>query len=208
VTVAGAGGSAVTTAVDEWRRHWTLPVAAALGYSAAVLHTYTIGAFVAPLQEFGWSRAQMCEIGVPRVNILTLDPDLSRNVDQLAKFPDMAHSRGLQSTLEFLPGLTVCDLPVALAVVRQVNRSHFRVLIDAMHLFRSGSSAADDPSLIGYVQICDIPRVSKTGKYADEARFERLPPGEGELPLAELIKAGVPLQRSLAAFVSATRTLI
>jgi sugar phosphate isomerase/epimerase len=172
----------------------------------------------------------MCEIGAPRVNILTLDPDTSQSVEQCGTFAELAHARGLEVTLEFLPGLSVCDLISALAVVRQVNRPYFRVLIDAMHLYRSGGTAADvaavDPGLIGYVQLCDVPRVSKTGNYADEARFERLPPGAGELPLAELIaavpkevtlalevpmvgraKAGVPLVRSLAECVAATRAL-
>jgi len=47
-------------AAAEWRSFWTLPVAAALGYSIAVLHTYSLGAFFAPLQqEFGWTRAQI-----------------------------------------------------------------------------------------------------------------------------------------------------
>ena len=47
-------------ALAEWRNFWTLPMAAALGYSIAVLHTYSLGAFIAPLQqEFGWSRAQI-----------------------------------------------------------------------------------------------------------------------------------------------------
>jgi len=46
-------------AAGEWRRFWTLPIAAALGYSVAVLHSYSLGSFIAPLQsEFGWSRAQ------------------------------------------------------------------------------------------------------------------------------------------------------
>lgn len=41
----------------EWRRFWYLPLVAALAYSSAVLHTYGIGPFIAPLQsEFGWSR--------------------------------------------------------------------------------------------------------------------------------------------------------
>lgn len=48
----------------EWRSFWTLPVAAAFGYSAAVLHAYSLGPFVEPLQqEFGWSRAQI-SIGI------------------------------------------------------------------------------------------------------------------------------------------------
>jgi len=48
------------SALKEWRSFGSLPVAAAIGYSTAVLHTYGIGAFVAPLQqEFSWSRAQI-----------------------------------------------------------------------------------------------------------------------------------------------------
>jgi MFS family permease len=52
--------STPASAGAEWRNYWWLPVAAAFGYSTAVLHTYTIGPFIAPLQqEFGWSRAQI-----------------------------------------------------------------------------------------------------------------------------------------------------
>jgi MFS family permease len=43
----------------EWRKYWFLPFAAALGYSNAVLHVYSIGPFFAPVsEEFGWTRAQ------------------------------------------------------------------------------------------------------------------------------------------------------
>src|SRR5262245_32013485 len=52
--------STTQTAAAEWRGYWFLPLAAALGYSTAVLHTYSIGPFIGPLQqEFGWSRAQI-----------------------------------------------------------------------------------------------------------------------------------------------------
>ncbi len=48
------------TAGQEWRRYWTVPVAALLGYSTSSLHTYGLGAFVEPLQEAcGWSRARI-----------------------------------------------------------------------------------------------------------------------------------------------------
>ena len=43
-------------------------------------------------------------------------------------------------------------------------------------------------AMIGYAQLCDVPRVSKSPNYADEARYERLPPGEGELPLREFVR--------------------
>jgi MFS family permease len=54
--VKGAAGSAAA----EWRSFWYLPIAGALGYATSVLHVYSLGPFVAPLQqEFGWSRAQV-----------------------------------------------------------------------------------------------------------------------------------------------------
>jgi MFS family permease len=47
-------------AAAEWRGFWFLPLAAALGYSTSVLHVYSIGPFIGPLQrDFGWSRAQI-----------------------------------------------------------------------------------------------------------------------------------------------------
>jgi sugar phosphate isomerase/epimerase len=135
----------------------------------------------------------MRELGIGRVNVLSLDPQASRGFDQCASFAQLAEQRGLQATLEFVPGLPIGDLPTALAAVHHVGKSNFRLLIDAMHVFRSGSQvsevAAIDPSLIGYVQLCDVPRVSTFANYGDEARYERLPPGKGELPLLELLRA-------------------
>ena len=47
-------------AIAEWRSFWFLPFAAALGYSTSVIHVYSIGPFIEPLQQaFGWSRAQI-----------------------------------------------------------------------------------------------------------------------------------------------------
>jgi sugar phosphate isomerase/epimerase len=135
----------------------------------------------------------MRELGAPAVNILSLEPDMNRGFDQCALFAQMAHARGLRATLEFVPSLPIGDLSSALAAVRHVGQPHFGVLIDAMHVFRSGSKVADvaaiEPGLIGYVQLCDVPLVSKSTSYADEARYERLPPGKGELPLQQLLGA-------------------
>jgi sugar phosphate isomerase/epimerase len=62
-----------------------------------------------------------------------------------------------------------------------------------MHFVRSGASVSDlvalDPDLIGYAQLCDVPLVSKFDQYMDEARYARLPPGKGELPLREIVRA-------------------
>jgi sugar phosphate isomerase/epimerase len=133
------------------------------------------------------------ELGAVRINTVSLDPDMARTLDQFAVTVEMAAARGMEATTEFAPGLTVSDLATALKVIRHVGRSDFRLLIDTMHFIRSGSSPADlaalDPGLIGYVQLSDAPRVSKFSSYMQEAMTERLVPGQGELPLFEILQA-------------------
>lgn len=135
----------------------------------------------------------MRELGVRRVNVLSIDPDLGRSFDQLALFAEMSGARGMEATLEFGPRLAVSNLQTALAALRYAGRPTFRLLIDAMHCVRSGASASDlaalDPALIGYMQLCDVPLVSRFDEYMDEARFERLAPGKGELPLIDLTRS-------------------
>jgi sugar phosphate isomerase/epimerase len=105
----------------------------------------------------------------------------------------MAEARGLKVTIEFAPVLPVANLDQALALVAAVNRPDFRVLVDAMHFFRSGGDvaglAALDPDVIGYAQLCDAPLVAEEPDYMREATFERRVPGAGELPLAAFVAA-------------------
>ncbi|MFI6774344.1 hypothetical protein [Nocardia sp. NPDC050412] len=65
-----------------------------------------------------------------------------------------------------------------------------------MHLIRSGATPSDlatlDPNLIGYVQICDVPRYPTIPDYMAESMTERLGPGAGELPLFEILSAIPP----------------
>ncbi|MCV7381750.1 xylose isomerase [Mycobacterium alsense] len=141
----------------------------------------------------------LAELAVPRINVVSLDPDLARSFDQFAILTDLAARRGIQTVVEPVPGLTVCDLPTALQAVRHVARREFGVLIDTMHLARSGSGAADvaavDDDRIGYAQLNDTtlrPRGDKHMQhmgYMEEAMFERMVPGEGELPLRDILSA-------------------
>lgn len=135
----------------------------------------------------------MRELGVPSINIVPIDPDWARSIEQLSLFAAMAAANGLGATLEYMPGMRIGDLPTAVAAVREVDNPNLRLLIDAMHLFRSGAGTTDlaalPPEMIGYVQLCDVPVISKHASYADEARYYRLSPGEGELPLQHFIDA-------------------
>lgn len=135
----------------------------------------------------------MVELGASRINVVSLDPDLSRSFDQFAALAEFAAERGLGTVVEPVPGLTVGDLPTALAAVAHVGRPDFQLLIDTMHLVRSGSSAADlaaiDPSLVGYAQLNDTTLQPRADNYMAEAMFERMVPGEGELPLHDILSA-------------------
>jgi sugar phosphate isomerase/epimerase len=147
----------------------------------------------ADVRECGRDLAIMSELGVGRINTVTLDPDLTRSIDQFGALAEMAAALGIETTLEFGPGLSVPDLPTALEAIRAVGRPDFRLLIDTMHLVRSGSGADDlaalDPEIFGYVQLSDVPLVTKFPSYMDEAMFQRMVPGTGELPLLEILAA-------------------
>lgn len=49
----------MSAAAAEWRNHWTLPLAAAIGYATSVIHIYGLGPYIEPISaEFGWTRTQ------------------------------------------------------------------------------------------------------------------------------------------------------
>lgn len=134
----------------------------------------------------------MLGLGAGRVNIVSMDPDLPRSLDQFGLFAELAAAAGMTEIVsEFAPVLTVRDLPMALDALQHVGRSDFRLLIDTMHLCRTGGTAADlaalDPDLIGYIQLCDAPEKPVIADYMQEAMTERLTPGEGELPLKDIL---------------------
>jgi sugar phosphate isomerase/epimerase len=133
------------------------------------------------------------ELGVPRINVVSLDPDLERSFDQLGWLAEMAASCGIETELEFVPIFTIADLATAEAAVRHVGRADCRIMFDTMHFGRSAAPISDlaavDPRLIGYVQLCDALRVAIIEDYMEEAVFERMVPGEGELPLLDMLTA-------------------
>ena len=136
----------------------------------------------------------MAELGIPRINTVSLEADRARTFDELAVLTGLAADRGLLTSVEPVPGLAIADLPTAMAAVEHVGRDEISLLIDTMHVARSGAGADDLRSLpaerIGHIQLCDVP-LRSTGQYnyAEEAMYYRMAPGEGELPLAEMLAA-------------------
>jgi sugar phosphate isomerase/epimerase len=145
------------------------------------------------MQDAAADIALFAEIGAKRVNALSIDPDVSRTIDQLGIFAELAAVAGMDATLEYMAGTAVGTLGKALAVIEAVGQPNLTLLLDCLHFARSGGRPADlaavDPALIGYLQLCDAPDKPLDKDYGDDARDNRLPPGDGALPLAEILKA-------------------
>jgi len=131
-----------------------------------------------------------CELAAERINMVSFDPDYHRSCDLFAEIAAMATGRGLRCVIETGSG-PMRSLPDAVHAVRHIGLPDVRLLLDCMHVFRQGNVMEDvaalDPAMIGYVQLCDVPASPALPIYADEAMYERLPPGEGDLPLAPFL---------------------
>lgn len=136
-------------------------------------------------------------LGATRLGVNGEDPELDRFTEKFAQLCDLAKPYGMEVDLEFMVWRPIQNIHVAEKVVRTAGRHNAKILIDTLHLARSGGTLADvqalDPKLIGAMQICDAPWVGplphETSAIIAEARSGRLPPLEGELSLVELVRA-------------------
>lgn len=135
----------------------------------------------------------MAELGARRINAICVEDDLEMAKDQLAGLSEMTMARGMVFTIEFTPPSGINSFETALEVCRYIGQGKARVLVDAMHFFRTGGTVeklkAVDPEWIGYAQLCDGRLAAWDDGYFGEAMFARQVPGEGELPLREWIAA-------------------
>jgi sugar phosphate isomerase/epimerase len=135
----------------------------------------------------------MAELGAAQINTLSFDPDRSRTFDQLAMLTEMAAERGIGTTIEMAPRATIGDPTTVVAAIEHVGRPDLRLTVDTMHWARAGYGAVElrelGPEKIGYVQLSDTTRTPRMKSYMQEATYERMAPGDGELPLAEILGA-------------------
>jgi sugar phosphate isomerase/epimerase len=154
-------------------------------------------------------------LGASYVNVITADPDVHHCHDTFAALAAAALPYGLRVSVEamsYTPVKTVADA-AALAAGTPGG-----IIVDPLHLQRSGGTPADlralDTAVLAYYQLCDAllapphdqPRpatlpmgqsVEGISDLALEARAGRLLPGDGELPLTEIIDS-VPWGRPIS----------
>ena len=140
-------------------------------------------------------------IGARHILFTSRLKDQVRTTDRYQQVCEMARPHGINVVCEFLPIFPLNTLSMAAEIVADSRATNGGVLIDNLHLSRSGSSVEDVQAmpikLFPYLQICDAvaERPADFGGLLDEALNGRLCPGEGSLPIAELLQAipDVPL---------------
>jgi sugar phosphate isomerase/epimerase len=141
------------------------------------------------------------EIGARHVLVASGPADRFAVLDRFGVLCDRAAAAGTTVVLEFLPIFTIGTLNAALRIVAEAARPNSGLLVDTLHLARSGGHPADlrrvPRPLLRYLQIADAvgPAPTTPESLREEALHGRLLPGDGELPLgATLAEApDVPL---------------
>jgi len=140
-------------------------------------------------------------IGARHILFTSRLKDQVRTTDRYQQVCEMARPHGIKVVCEFLPIFPLNTLSMAAEIVATANVTNGGVLIDNLHLSRSGSSIEEvramPTELFPYLQICDAVTECPVdfGALLDEALNGRLCPGEGSLPVIELLQAvpDVPL---------------
>lgn len=139
--------------------------------------------------------ADAASLNARRLSVCGDDPVGERLVANFADLCDRAARHGIAVDLECMSWRQVGSLPDALAIIEAAGRPNAGVLVDALHLARGGGTPemvrSAHPSRIRHVQLCDA-RAERPGTpegLVAEARAGRLLPGEGELPLRELLSS-------------------
>jgi sugar phosphate isomerase/epimerase len=135
-------------------------------------------------------------IGAPHVLMASGPADRSEVVERFASLCQHASGSNVVIALEFLPIFSLASLEAALSVVAEAGCPNGAVLVDSLHLARSGGTPDDllgiEPRLLPYLQIADAaaaPLDPSLAGLREEALHGRLLPGHGDLPLDALLSA-------------------
>jgi sugar phosphate isomerase/epimerase len=176
---------------DAAVRHDLKAATAATGVSIRLIESIWLGPDADP-RSLEPALATGAELGARFVLVAGNDPDRRRLIDNLAQLTSLAGEHKLEIAFEFMPFTQVKRYEDAVAIKRGIGRDNLRLLVDALHLSRSGHDFHKlepfDPAIVSYVHLCDARR-SKPDDLRAEARLNRYDLGEGELPLNEFLDA-------------------
>jgi sugar phosphate isomerase/epimerase len=133
--------------------------------------------------------------GAKYATVMGADQDWSRQRDNFVRTCDLAAQFGLTCSLEFAVIRPLATLPQTVQLITEARREAV-ICIDPLHLARSGGSPADvkrlDAKYFPYAQISDgilDPGEPNPALFGKLGLGRRAMPGEGKLPLRELLAA-------------------
>ncbi|MFV0493429.1 MAG: sugar phosphate isomerase/epimerase family protein [Pseudorhodobacter sp.] len=141
------------------------------------------------------------ELGASRMSCLGYEPAIGpgcmqpgEEPEHLARICALAAEFGLLIGVEFMLFRSIRTMQAARKIILQSEAPNVRIILDALHCHRSGLTpealAALEPDLISHLQLCDAAKKRPDAdRLVDEARAERLMPGEGVIPLRQMLRA-------------------
>jgi sugar phosphate isomerase/epimerase len=145
------------------------------GYEPAIALGAHLGATTATAIDFGAPRADIAE--------------------RFSAFHALCADHGILALVEPIIMGNVRTPQDGLNLIRTAGVDA-KLVIDCLHLVRAGCTAdallAIPPEYVGHVQICDGPSVIDPDELGFESTANRLYPGEGAFPLAEILAAIPP----------------
>lgn len=136
------------------------------------------------------------ELGARNCLIVSSEPDRDNTKRLYEDLCQHAEAAGLRACLEYMGITEIKTLDDALDVVSAVDHPSGGILVDAFHHERVGHAPEKISEIprqwLSYVQLCDMPDrgiVMDYHAYLTDALDGRLAPGEGAVPLAEMMAA-------------------
>lgn len=206
----GFDGVGLWVEPETWTAATTRDVKAALGGSGlSVVDVEVI--WIKPDSDLDAFRRTIdigAELGASNVLCVSSDPDPGATAAALAALCRHAEPSGMRVALEFGIFTEVKNLRMAMAILDEVAHPLRAVLIDPIHVDRSGTTvfeiAAVPEELIPYAQFCDASAIRPDPERMDEVITDaidlREQCGRGALDLTSLyhvLPAGIPLSIEL-----------
>lgn len=140
------------------------------------------------------------EVGAANALVVSSDPDMGATAAKFAALCAHVEGTPLRVALEFGLFTDVRTIAMASRIVAAADHPNAALLVDALHLYRSGGTAANVRALprewLSYAQICDAPGNGPSRDDAEaileEAVYGRLQVGEGGLDLTGMLDALPP----------------
>lgn len=158
------------------------------------------GYYISPRMDASHLRANIeaaRAVGAPMIAQGCFEADPARVASLLRDYAAAAADAGLRIALEFMPMSELKTLAQTREAIAASGASNVGILVDTLHLARSGATAADvaalDPASIFLTQLSDAPaRLADGQTLFEEAMSGRMYLGDGGLDLAAVVQALPP----------------